>query len=250
MKTTHILNGDSLLYQLKKIIKDEQIVFRECLIDGNVQGKTLKQFYLNRAEFIAQYDGFTAASYYEKSAQEIDKIANISIHNEVVCWFEDDLFCQANFWFVINLLIKNRHQGQIFLVRPDKGNEYSFANMSDQAIFEVYKNKQQLTSYQKKSLAKLWPYYCENDVIGMKSIAKNLNSELPFLMPAIQAHHRREPDESGLGYPERQLLSIMKELDSTEFGAVFRCFTARERIYSFGDLQVKQMFERLLLKKV
>lgn len=53
MQQVHILNGDCLKFQLQDIIHAELIVTRECLIDGNVQGETLTDFYANRAEFTA-----------------------------------------------------------------------------------------------------------------------------------------------------------------------------------------------------
>jgi len=249
MRHVHILNGDSLKYQLQAIINDELIVTRECLIDGNVQGETLTDFYANRAAFTAQYDDCTVAGYYEKSATEIDKIANIEVGRQIICWFEDDLFCQANFWFVINLLVKSGHQENIYLVRPSPGNEYSFASMAEYELTLALKEKQALFPQQLKLLAELWPLYQQNDGEKMVIIAQQLSTELPFLLSAIKAHQCRIPDESGLGYPERQLLAVVAELNSTEFSAVFKCFSAREGIYSFGDMQVKQMFERLIESK-
>ena len=64
-----------------------------------------------------------------------------------------------------------------------------------------------------------------------------------FLKPAIKAQIDRAPDEQGLGRPERALIAIMKELNTKDFGAVFRLFCQREAIYSFGDLQVKKFIE-------
>ena len=75
MKHVHILNGDCLKAQLRHVVKDEVIVMRECLIDGNVQGETLTEFYANRANFTAQYEACTVAGYYEMAATEIDNMS-------------------------------------------------------------------------------------------------------------------------------------------------------------------------------
>ena len=246
MKHVHILNGDCLKAQLRHVVKDEVIVMRECLIDGNVQGETLTEFYANRANFTAQYQGCTVAGYYEIAAAEIDKIANIEMGSQIICWFEDDLFCQVNFWFVINLLTKRGHTENINLVRPSQGNEYSFATMTESELQLAYQRMTKLLPQPLALLAKLWSLYQQNDANAMTAIAKQLSDEWPFLLPAINAHLRRTPDESGLGYPERQILAIATELGSTEFADIFQCFSAREGIYSFGDLQVKQMFDRVM----
>ena len=246
MRQVHILNGDSLQGQLHGLIEAELIIARECLIDGNVQGNSLTEFFSNRANFIAEYDGFNAEDYYLKTVPEIEKIIALPTKSEVICWFEDDLFCQANFWFVIHLLANYTAVDNIYLVRPNKGNEYSFAAMSEQELIDALKNRLQLSSEHKKLLAQLWPLYQKQDYQQMHIIADTLNSVMPFLIPAIEAQEKRTPDESGLGYPERQLLAIMNDLESTDFPTVFRTFSAQEGIYSFGDLQVKQMFDQLI----
>ena len=49
----HILNGDALKEQFPTDkIDGHLIVCRECLIDGNIQGDSLMEFWDNRAEFI------------------------------------------------------------------------------------------------------------------------------------------------------------------------------------------------------
>ncbi|MGB1263528.1 MAG: DUF1835 domain-containing protein [Cognaticolwellia sp.] len=249
MKYVHILNGDSLKQQLAGWLTPEAIVMRECLIDGNIQGETLNEFYKNRAEFTSQYQGCTVAKYFQIAAPEIDKIANLAQGREIICWFEDDLFCQANFWFVIHLLVKQGHKENLFLVRPSKGHEYSFAGMTERELQLALAHRQRLLSHQLAALAKLWPLYQQNDCDAMLAIASELGDDFVFLTAAIVAHQARMPDKTGLGYPERQLLAIMAELNSQDFTTVFRCFSAREGIYSFGDLQVKQMFDRLLSKQ-
>ena len=48
------------------------------------------------------------------------------------------------------------------------------------------------------------------------------------------------------GRPIQSLITIMKELDTEEFGPVFREFNKRESIYGFGDLQVKRLFDEII----
>jgi hypothetical protein len=249
VEQVHILNGDSLHSKLHGLIEEEFIVARECLIDGNVQGNSLTEFYRNRASFIAEYDGFETSDYYLKTVPEIEKIIALPAKSEIVCWFEDDLFCQTNFWFVMHLLAIHTQVGNIHLVRPNKGNEYSFADMSALELKVVFENRQQLTTEHVTLLAQMWPLYQKQNYQQMHVIAGKLNHVMPFLIPAIEAQQRRTPDENGLGYPERQLLAIINDLNTTDFSAVFQEFSAQEGIYSFGDLQVKQMFAQLIKHK-
>lgn len=246
MNKAHILNGDSLKLQLHDVLNEAPIVAREGLIDGNVQGQSLAEFYANRAGFIAEYDGFEVKDYYAKTVPELEKIKALPANSEVVCWFEDDLFCQANFWFVMYLLVRFAKVNHIELVRPSKGNEYSFGDMSAKALEYAYTQRYLLTIEEITLLAKLWPLYQQNNTAEMLVIASSLKTTLPFLIPAINAQQQRQPDASGLGLPERTLLAIMQQLNSQEFSVVFKEFSKRMAIYSFGDIQVKRMFDKLI----
>lgn len=248
MKAVHILNGDSLKFQVQNFLKEELIVARECLIDGNIQGESLNEFYNNRANYIAGYNGFSCDDYYQKTVPEFNKINSLSAGSEVTCWFEDDLFCQANFWFVIYLLSKQTHLAKIFLVRPNKGNEYSFGHMTEQELTHAYSKRQLIKSSDIILLAQLWPLYKLNDCEAMLVIAARVKETFPFLIPAISAQQKRTPDASGLGYPERVLLAIIDELNNEEFSTIFREFSKRMAIYSYGDMQVKRMLDQLIVK--
>jgi len=62
----HILNGDSLAQTFAETgIAGEVIVFREALIDGDLSGNNLHQFWKGRARCI----GLSAAEYNDKVLQ-------------------------------------------------------------------------------------------------------------------------------------------------------------------------------------
>ena len=242
----HILNGDSLMSQLPASILGELIVARECLVDGNIQGDTLSELFANRAEHIESYSQVPNGKYFETTVPEINKIMHIPPKATVYCWFEDDLFCQVNFWFVLHLLKKQDQGYTIYLVRPNKGNEYSFGHMSQEELIIAYNTAYIIETTELKCLADLWPNYQQKNFDNLLQIATGLLQRFPFLLPAVNAEIDRLPDDSGYGRPERQLLLIMKNLDTEDFPTVFRVFHQKEGIYSFGDLQVRRMFDALL----
>jgi hypothetical protein len=242
----HILNGDSLMSQLPKSIIGELIVARECLVDGNIQGDTLSELFTNRAEHIESYSQVPKGKYFESTVPEIQKIISIPAKATVYCWFEDDLFCQVNFWFVLHLLSKKKQGYKIYLVRPNMGNEYSFGHMSQEELITAYNAATCIEAIDLKRLATLWLNYQQKNFDNLLEIAKRLLNQFPFLLPAVNAEIDRLPDDSGYGRPERQLLLIMKNLETQDFSTVFRVFHQTEGIYSFGDLQVRRMFDELL----
>jgi hypothetical protein len=242
----HILNGDSLKDQLPKSILGELIVARECLVDGNIKGEDINELFVNRAKYLESYSEVPEGTYFESTVPEITKITNIPAEAAIYCWFEDDLFCQVNFWFVLHLLSKQDKRHKIYLVRPNKGNEYSFGHMSEEELITAYNIATTIETSELKGLATLWLNYQQKNFDNLLEIAKGLLNQFPFLLPAVNAEIDRLPDDSGYGRPERQLLLIMKNLETQDFSTVFRVFHQKEGIYSFGDLQVRRMFDELL----
>jgi len=244
---THILNGDALKDQLANWIKGNILVARECLVDGSVKGDNLSAFYQTRAQFLSQnYQGISVEDYYKDTVPQFEKILTIAPEADVNLWFEDDLFCQVNFWFVLNLLVTFKKTNSIYLIRPKTLTSYGFSGLSQMELLSVYKNKIRLTDVEK--LAGLWDFYKNDQTDKLLKTAKELENKYPFIVPAVEAHIQRIPDKLNPGRPVQSLIQIMKDLETNEFGPVFKEFNKREYIYGFGDLQVKRLYNTILNK--
>ncbi len=247
-KQYHILNGDVLRGQFPQCIQGEIIVARECLVDGSVKSDTLKELFDTRAKFICNnYDGFSAQDYFERTVPEFEKMQHIPEDVDVNLWFEDDLFCQVNFWFVINLLSKSNRNNDFFLVRPDALNRFGFGGLNELELMAIYEERLPLTELDK--LTKLWESYQRDDTEELLNTSMQLKDAYPFILDAVNAHIERIPSNGSLGRPILSLIQIMDELNTTEFGPVFTEFCKREIIYGFGDLQVKRLLDGILNKR-
>lgn len=245
---THILNGDALKSQFPKVIHGDILVARECLVDGTVEGDTLLAFYNTRAQFLSQhYQGIEKQDYFQDTVPQFEKMSNIALDTDINLWFEDDLFCQVNFWFVLNLLDKLKETNSIYLIRPETHTAYGFGGLNPSDLVLLYKNRRFLTEIDK--LSSLWDLYKNNETSKLLKTAQELKDIYPFILPAVEAHIQRTPDKHGPGRPVRSLIQIMKDLDTNEFAPVFREFNKREYIYGFGDLQVKRLFDSIQNKK-
>ena len=243
-RSYHILNGDSLKERFPKNIEGEIIVTRECLVEGNVEGNSLEDFFNTRAEFIGNnYDGLGKQDYFENTVPEFQKILAIPDNVDINLWFEDDLFCQVNFWFVINLIHKSHRNHRIFLIRPPEHSPYSFGNLNNAEIISIFKNRLKLTALDK--LANLWGLYQMNDTERLMELSRQLKSVYPFICTAVEAHIERIPTNESPGRPVQSLIRIMNELDTVEFEPIFRAFCKQEAQYGFGDLQVKRLLEEI-----
>ena len=243
-KQYHILNGDSLKEHFPDTIPGEIIVARECLVDGNVNSSNLAELFQVRAAFISNnYDGYKEQDYFDKTVPEFQKIQDIPEGADINLWFEDDLFCQVNLWFVINLLCKRNQNNQLFLVRPELHNQYGFGGLVQSELISLFEHRLKLIELD--TLAQLWEFYQVNDIERLTETSAQLKNLYPFIYTAVQAHIDRIPANGNMGRPSQSLVQIMAELDTTEFGPVFREFCKREPIYGFGDLQVKRLLDEL-----
>lgn len=246
-RQTHILNGDALLLQLPRQILGDKIVMRECLMDGELVGKNLQEFYQNRIKFLDNYfDVDSSHKYYTEIVPEFEKIQQLNNTSEINLWFEDDLFCQVNMWFVTHLLSQNIQSKSVYLVRPNSGNEYSFGAMQTTELTLALENRILINTTELEKLASLWIDFKTKNHLNLLKTAKELNKRFPFLLQAIEAHIQRNLDNTNPGRPEKTLKQIVSDLKTTDFAAVFREFCKREAVYGFGDLQVKKMLDIII----
>lgn len=241
----HILNGDALKAQLPDDIPGMIIVLKECLVDGDVSGQNLEDLFKTRSNFFQRAYGPEKSEYYQKAVPEIKKILKIAPEARIHLWFEDDLFCQVNFWFTLNLLQCRENNYCIYLVRPSSSLELGFGGMNRDELIIAYQNKVLLSHSQFKKLSQLWPAYQNGDLEKLKAIGHELIENFPYLLPAIQAHIGRIPVEGKPGRPIQSLAQILKENSENDFATIFRIFSQKEAIYGFGDLQVKRLLEQL-----
>jgi len=240
-KQYHILNGDALKEQFPAEIEGNIIVARECLVDGPVESKSLDEFYRTRAEFISTAYGGYSPEDYDGTITEFEKVQAIPNNSELNLWFEDDLFCQVNLWFVAHLIAQSSNQYTVFLIRPNVHTPYGFGGLNKEELQTAHNNR--LPIRKLDTLANMWTAYQDGDTELLLQLAKSLGESYAFMLPAVQAHLDRIPIDSSNSRPMQSLHAIIDELQTDQFGPVFREFNQRESIYGFGDLQVKRMFD-------
>ncbi|WP_265428702.1 DUF1835 domain-containing protein [Chryseobacterium sp. YIM B08800] len=225
MKTFHILNGDCLAEKFPKNLEGESIIWREVLIDGPVSDN---KFFENRKKFIKEnYD--SESDYDELVVKEFQKMQNIPEDSAVFFWFEDDLFCQVNFWFLISNL--NLGKTKIFRVFP-KDIEKGFAESDENDLLELFDSAKEINDTERKLISNLWADFQKNNLSKGNSseIVKNLEE-------LITANENRFN-----GTLENQIKDIQKTAES--FEEIFKIFNQKYPVYGFGDLQLKRCIDQ------
>ena len=246
---------------------------RECLMDGPVSDGTnedLSLFFVQRTRFLQELDPGLGADEYEKLSQaEFQKMRQIQKKSIICLWFERDVFCQVNLWFVAWIINQYVEQPHVYVIEPGSKSPYAFNGLTAADLYEVFEQRIRLNPDQLSTLAMLWEYYVAGNLDDLKQGALDLSQSFPFIPEAVQAHLDREAKGSSLGRPMDTLREIMAEQGleqgarqgsnqgselgseqgskpiSNNFGPIFQEFCRREAIYGYGDLQVLRMVEQL-----
>ena len=249
MKTPlQLLNGDHLAQQLQGASYFQtHLVFREALIVGPVAGTCLDEFWKLRTEFITKSYGVTAEEYSQKTISEIERLHSIPEDTEICLWFEDDLFCQVNLWFILNLLTDSR-KIKVYRVFPPETTPENrwkgFGGASTAALAQAYEARVPFTSSDLALGKNLWEAYRLGDGAQLAELSKSVSPCFRHLEEVCQAQLDRISADPSQRRPEKLILELLAK-GITDFDTLFSQFSEREGIYGFGDLQVKELFDYL-----
>ncbi len=235
----HVLNGDALGDRFPEQIEGKKIILRECFCYGPLKLDP-EELWSIREEFLESLQ--SEISYADYVIPELKKLDLIKEDDQVICWFEEDLFCQANFWFTINRLSKRTKN--ISFVLPYSDPVYGFSALNPAELIKAQETALTLNQDQIESLSRLWKAFVSNIVeIGM-AIAESNQDSLPFLMEAVIAWKVSTPQGSPDSHPIQALREISNELGTEEFRKIYPVFHKRYPIYGYGDLIVEDLWRQ------
>lgn len=244
----NILNGDALAYSFPETnIEGDIIVVREGLIDGDLSGGNLHEFWQSRA----RYMGIAESEYNNSVVKEFEKIIHAPDDSTFNLWFEYDLFCQVNMWFVISIINSLSIKKKVFAVyttyldRDNKQFWNGFGQANSEKLAICYENKICFTEDELHTAQALWEAYKNGDLEELTKLSMNQSAVFPYLQEVVKAHIDRFPKDGTKGRPEKVIEDITKNI-STDFQKVFGEFWNRESIYGFGDVQLKSLYDKVM----
>src|SRR5437016_13923647 len=145
----HIQNGDSAAGTAKKTdIPGEHLAWREALVCGPAAGGlSEEEFRSVRARHLADaYGGGLEKCENDLRAQE-ETLSRFSDHEEVVLWFEHDLFCQIQLIYLLDWF--SRHDSgstrlSLILIRefPGVENFHGLGQLNEQQLSSLLPQRQ------------------------------------------------------------------------------------------------------------
>lgn len=248
----HIHNGDATADIAKKsTIPGEHFAWREALIEGpapaNVNGAEWRR---SRAEHLVEAYKVERDQCEQELLQQEEKLASFAEYDEVVLWFEHDLFCQVNLIYLLNWFARQKPgKTKLSLVCidlfPGKENFRDLGELNAEELSSLFPAREEVTGTQLELATRAWNAYCSRDPRDIQTLTGVRTSALPFLSAALKAHLRRFPSTSnGLGLIENRGLEFI-DSGAVKFIDLFARFCNAEPIYGLGDSQFWLSLKRL-----
>ncbi|MEP7321462.1 MAG: DUF1835 domain-containing protein [Saprospiraceae bacterium] len=244
----HILNGDSLTERFKETnIEGEILIMKECMIEGDLRGDTLTEFIEHRTRFLANtYDA--DPNEYSISGL-IGKILMAPDHSEFNLWFEYDLFCQSNMWFLMSLMASFNSTISVFITysfwSTPAARCRGFGPATSDNLIDWYSRRLRCEQKDLDLAVALWDAYKINDLTALEGLSSSKSICFPYLEEVCFAHIDRFGINGEPGRPEKRIKAILKEFPTADFNKVFMEFTRWEGMYGFGDLQLKHIYDNM-----
>lgn len=249
----HIHNGDSTADTARKAgIPGKHVAWREAMVCGPTPGN------LSDADFLDVRVIHLSETYevpFEKCQADLETqhraLDEFSKHDEVVLWFEHDLFCQVHLIYLLNWFAqKELGQTRLSLISIDEfpGIKifHGLGQLNEAQLSSLLPKRTEVTAAQLELGARAWQAYSSSDPANVIALIDEDLSVLPFLRDAFQRHLLRFPStRNGLGRVENVGLELVAA-GYPKFKSLFPAFMRREPQYGFGDAQFYLALRRLV----
>lgn len=252
-KTLHITNGDSLTDYLKELnlVDGEFVIWREMLCEGptSIKFETEKGIAI-RKEFLKKYYRISHADYQSKFVTQLDKLDALHKFDEIILWFEYDLFCHINMVAAISLLLrKGVKETPIYLVcsgRVENAKKcLGLGELTATQLKKHYEQKVLLDLNDLELASHVWTLYCESNP---KKIAGQIKkqSSFEYLSICLRAHLQRFPNMlTGLNTLEHNILEMVDNYQIKNIKQLMGYALEYQGFYGYGDMQMKRVLARL-----
>lgn len=240
----HIHNGDSSANTLKRsAIPGEHVAFREALIAGPAPfGFSGEDWLKARATHLSEAYGIDLQACERDLLNQEAALSAYHDHEEVILWFEHDLYCQTHLLYLLNWFARQELGetklsliciGEFPGIRDFRG----LGQLSSDQLASLFNSRHEVTAPEIELATAAWRAYSSPDPTAIELLLEGDTSALPFLRVALGLHLARFPSRrNGLGRIENRGLQLIHS-GLNAFVQLFPRFGAVEPIYGLGDFQ-------------
>lgn len=248
----HIHNGDSSAdIARQSSLTGEHFAWREALIEGPTPGGlTGPEWFGSRARHLTEFYGVDPAETESGLRIQEEKLRSYTDHDEVVLWFEHDLFCQTNLMYLLSWFAeRNLGNTKLSLICigefPGLPSFRGLGELDPDQMASLFADRHEVSHAEKTLATAAWRAYCSPDPTAIQALLETDTSAMPFLKASLQLHLERFPFVSnGLGRIENRALEFIQE-GVRSFGELFPRFGHAEPSYGLGDAQFWNTLRRM-----
>ena len=237
----HVLNGDATATVFAGAgIAGERLVWRDILVEGPVAiGDGTPESLAARAAWLGERLGIDREAYARGVREQADGLTAAPEHDEVVLWFEQDLFCAVNLWSVLDWFARHARATRLSLVYPEIDEVPGLGAMPAARLAAIFAERRPVTEAMRAMGQLAWTTYAGADPLGTASLTTGEPPVLPFVQGAFRCHLGRFPSvANGLNEVESAALTVLCR-GPRAFGDLFREVTAHPHLrrHGMGDVQ-------------
>lgn len=250
----HLTNGDSTAEMLAQTdISGPALPWRDILHDGPVPATaTIEDLARIRSEFLASLGFGAFEEIHEDFGKRDTQLQDLSAVDELVLWFEHDLYDQLQILQVLDRLVnlpealRPKAWSMICIGSfPGISKFTGLGQLRPSDLVTLFSQRSPLSSHQLALGQSAWRAFCKSDPRLLQSMLKQDLAALPFLKPALERHFQQYPSlVDGLSQTEWLTLQGL-QAGLVQAGALFRRHNHQEPRPFLGDWSYWQVLIKL-----
>jgi hypothetical protein len=248
----HITNGDCAAATLREFIRDPVVITADPLFEGPAPRLEGDAWLDTRAGYLASATSGTTYDQTRRDLGDPDRaIAGAGERDEVVLWFEHDLFDQL---LLIRTLALLRHQkipATLICIDRFPGVErfLGLGQLTAIQLATLVDTRREVTGDQYELATTAWAAFREADPTALVEMVRQRNPDtadaLPFVRAALKRFLAEYPStRNGLSHTDQLALDALEDGPLTG-GALFRQTQASEERPFLGDFSFYDGLRRL-----
>ncbi|HEX2172177.1 MAG TPA: DUF1835 domain-containing protein [Dehalococcoidia bacterium] len=241
----HITNGDSAGIKIERTgIPGRVLPWRDILHEGPVPaGLSLTELSRVRAQFIADRGWAPEAEVLASFAERDTLLATSRDCEEVVLWFEHDLYDQLQLTQILDWLAgRSAAAAQVTLICidefPGRPAFKGLGELTAEELASLYPGRVPVSTDQVDLAARAWSAFTSPDPTAIEALLAGDTNALPFLRPGFSRFLEEFPAvHDGLSRTERQVLASIESGKRTPVD-IFLADQDQEDYFFPGDLAV------------
>jgi hypothetical protein len=237
----HVLSGDEAARVFADAgVPGARLVWRDILVEGPVAaGDATAESVAARAAWLARRLGIDADAYQQTVREQAAGLAAAPDHDEVVLWFEQDLFCAVNLWSILDWFARRAPATRLALVYPPTDDVKGLGAMTGTRLAALFAARRPVGDAARELGAQAWAAYAGPDPLQGAPLIADETPPLPFVREAFRCHWGRFPSvANGLNEVETAALALLRR-GPRRFGDLFREVSTHPRVrrHGLGDVQ-------------